>query len=161
MSDDGIFSFEQMRASNAETFSEADYLHYLISSLAAGKDLVLVLSRLLAPDFVEVEGRILVTAIGAPEKYRGLRAQNRMPDEAQFWANLTEVSSLFGDTEFEQAEVLSEVIRACWQFALDRAGHVTSQRAVVVKEGDEQEVFVTLANAEFVAALGTSLQSRS
>lgn len=145
MIDQKLFSLEEMRAANGGSFSDVDYIHYVLTESRIGIDLVGALVRFLRPEFERIEQKFLVKATGAPERYRAYRREGKSPSEAQYWANLTEISTLFGDINAVQKGKLADTISQLWQAALMDKCRDFSQRAHKIEDEFEGEVFVTIS----------------
>lgn len=135
-----------MRAANGGRFSDTDYIYYALKESPVGSDLLGALFRFLCPTFEQVEGRSLLISTGAPEKYREYRREGKSPSEAQYWANLTEISGVFEDFGADQANRFADVVVRLWQAALTDKPCDFSQHVYKVEDKPENEVFVTIAD---------------
>jgi hypothetical protein len=133
-----------MRALNGAQFSDADYIHFVIGRCSLGPDFIQALVRLLNPELAQIEGRFLVVAVGAPGRYQAYRSQGQSPPEAQYWANLTEISGLFANVGPELAQEIALLVKDQWQKALDKCLQDQSQETCVLKDEAEGEVFITV-----------------
>jgi len=141
-----ISTFAEMQAANPQGFSALDYVHYAFSENPKCPDFALTLSQLIFPSFVEIEGRILVGSVGAPKKYDEYRAQGQSPQKAQYWANLTEITSLFGGLDDEAlVRSWSSIFEISWSLALQATR--TTQVVRILKDEVEGELFITITDA--------------
>jgi hypothetical protein len=98
-----LYSLEEMRTANGDSFSDADYIHYVLKEIPIGAGWLSALVRFLCPAFEQIEDKLLLTPTGGPAKYRQYRREGKSPSEAQYWANLTEVSGIFENLNAERA----------------------------------------------------------
>ncbi len=103
------------------------------------------LVRLFRPEFEQIDGRFLLIPTGAPEKYPEYRRQGKSPSEAQYWANLTEISGVFEGFNTNQVTYLADEVAQLWQSALLNKSCDLSQRAYKVEDKTEGEIFVTIS----------------
>jgi hypothetical protein len=137
---------EEMRAANGNHFSDTDYIHYILKQSPIGPDLLGALVRFFHPEFEQIEGKFLLIPTNAPEKYREYRRQGQSPSEAQYWANLTEISGVFEDFNDEQVTNLADAIAQLWQAALMEKSSDFSQHAYKIENEPDGEIFVTISD---------------
>ncbi len=143
-----IPTFVEMRATNGETFTAADYVHHAARASDIGPDFTTALIVLLNPAFVREGTRILVEPVGAPARYATYRAQGQAEGEAEYWANLTLVSDLLADLDMAEARKLAQMFRWCWQNALAAQHPGATQVVRVLEDRKENEVYVTVAEPD-------------
>jgi hypothetical protein len=138
------YSLAEMRAANGGRFSDTDYIHYVLNQFPVGPDLIGSLFRFINPEFEEIEGRLLLVMTGSPERYRKYRSEGKSPSDAQYWANLTEISGLFGEMDYSTARMIAGLVAGQWETALAQKSQDPSQKVRILKDNPE-EVFVTIS----------------
>jgi hypothetical protein len=130
-------------------FNALDYLFYAFSENPLPIDLAEALVKFLVPRFVVREEKALVAEVGAAERYTALRKQGKDCNQAQYWANLTEISGLFGAEVASERELgLANSICRLWQVALADAGLNHGQQARVIVDHAEGEIYLTISSVE-------------
>lgn len=135
---------EMARLNPDHLFTAVDYIYYVSTEAGLSPDFLASLCEVLDPKLAILDGVILVQAVGALDRYRKYTSEGQTPTQAQYWSNLLETTSLFGDTPLPEARRLAAVIASAWRSALHAQHPETQQEVRVMEDAAEGEVFVTL-----------------
>lgn len=135
---------EMNRLKPERLFTAVDYIYCVSTQAGLSVDFLASLCEVLDPKLAILDGVILVQAVGALDRYRKYVSEGQAPARAQYWSNLLETTSLFGDTPLPEARRLAAVIASTWRSALHAQHPGTQQEVKVLEDAAEGEVFVTL-----------------
>ncbi len=142
---DEMSSFEEMKKLNSN-FSIADYIYYVATKSEAPSDCFIALFELLSPATETVDGRVLVTSIGAVQKYREHRNSGKTCQEAQYWANLLELTGLFGIDDPAGVQKIAKLFAICWREAIAQHDLAPPQLPIIIQDTREGELFITISS---------------
>lgn len=148
-----LFSFEAFRGANPEkTLGGYDYLQMISAVAELPADFIVWFSRLFSPQFILVEGNVLIDSLFEPQRYEELRRNGKSAGEAQFWINLLEVTGLFAQLTVTQAEELAEGIVDAWNMKLDKEFPLSVHKARSIHDQETNEIFVVIGKPDQYSA---------
>jgi hypothetical protein len=141
-----VISLAEMQSSAG--FAAVDYLHYVFSTEGVAPDALTALLDFLSPQFAFSDGRALVTSVGAERRYGAYRLR-QSPEEAQYWANLTEISGVFERMRLPDVLAFAKLVAICWNAQLGKHPDAVNQEARILEDEELGEIFVTLMEKGF------------
>ena len=135
-----------MAANSSDTMNSANYLAYIYQAAELPFDFAAHYFHLVNPEFVVLEGKLLIPAIGAVDRFAAMRDKGRSPAEAQYWANLFFTSDFMGADTRSKALSLAVSVSICWRSAIDRSNFEIAQPVRVCENLAEDEVYIVLSD---------------
>lgn len=142
-----MFSLVEMKTANPNAnLSIADYVAYAIADVDIHADLFGALLSLLNPTLDTVGDELLVCEVGGPGRFRELLVQQLEPEQAAYWANMLELTSISGSKpEVETARRFAATLVSAWNRVLSSRYPHSHYRAKEVSSADEDEVLITMS----------------
>lgn len=141
-------SFANFKKVNApKQVAGADYLSAMHKALALPDDFLLEFSRLLWPDFRNVNGSIFVEVFFDEAQYESLHAQGHSDSSVQFWAGLIEITGIF-DIALTSALEIANKLAVAWNSKLASDGGDSTRRFRVIQDESTQEVFIAIGSPD-------------
>ena len=100
---------------------------------------------IMAPVLVEINGCLLVADVDGCTKFDDRKAQGLPPKEAQYWANLLDLTEVF-QIEFEIAIRFGRSMVTLWDSAINAIGASEKHVAKLIRDDDLGEVYITIAH---------------
>lgn len=143
-----LVDFDQWKRANRESrFSLVDYAFAALHGQVAHADGAVAFADLFWPNFIEIDGLVLISPLFSKEKLEELRARGLSDRDVELWMNLLSVDGLLGTlkgTTDDHVEYVSRVLAESWQQKLARDFPSGSHHATVKKDTESGDVCVTV-----------------
>lgn len=126
--------------------TDFDYLNYIFNVSAVAEDLTSALGALFFPKIVDIEGYALVKSIGADEIFLERKRAGMGMADAQYWANMLNVSELFNSQYSQSGFHFSELIRGAWGSQVERLAPSSIGKPRLIE--DDGEFWITICARE-------------
>ncbi|PJF05204.1 hypothetical protein [Acinetobacter seifertii] len=141
---DGDLSFESFKNINKPNFfGDTEYIYSIFKIKELPVDLLFKILNLVFPDFLINENHIFLASEFDQDKFDNLRKVEET-NEAQFWMNLIELTSLHDEMTAEQTLLIAKKIVDSWNAKIKYEGLNAHGRARVFEEIEYGEIFITI-----------------
>ncbi len=143
--------YEKWKIANQEgEFSIFDYVHAVLPTGAAGVDLLIAIARMTWPQFLEIDGLVLLAEQCSAHKLAQFRRQGLADADIEFWTNLLSVDGMLAASDAadrNHEEELASILVAAWRAKLHAEFPTRSFFVRVVRDEDAGDICVVFTQS--------------